>query len=283
MSNPLDPVEGPSANPKARFDRDRTESMTDEPRSGEGGRVRSLRSLALIAVAAAIFFCGFVALGIWQLERRVWKLDLIQSVETRVHAAPVPAPGPDRWPAITARQDEYRHIVLTGHFLNDRETFVKAVTDFGGGFWLVTPFVTDRNFTVLVNRGFVSPERRDPGSRPNSQIDGETSVSGLLRITEPGGAFLRSNVPADDRWYSRDVDAIAISRNLQGPVAPYFVDADAGSSDVPIGGLTVISFPNNHLVYALTWFGLALLVAGAAGFVAQDEWRMRQQRESPEE
>ena len=81
-------------------------------------------------------------------------------------------------------------------------------------------------------------------------------------MTEPKGAFLRSNNPAEDRWYSRDVAAIAKARGLSS-VAPYFIDADASPNPggLPVGGLTVISFPNTHLIYAITWFALAGLVA----------------------
>jgi surfeit locus 1 family protein len=94
-----------------------------------------------------------------------------------------------------------------------------------------------------------------------------------LRISEPGGGFLRHNDPAGNRWYSRDVAAIAASHGLAG-AAPYFVDAargqdPAGAPDHPTGGLTVISFPNTHLVYALTWYALALMVAGALWWAAR--------------
>src|SRR5690606_20589713 len=89
-------------------------------------------------------------------------------------------------------------------------------------------------------------------------------VAGLLRITEPNGAFLRSNDPATDRWYSRDVTAIAKARGITN-VAPYFIDAGRSASPggLPEGGLTVISFYNNHLIYAATWFALAMMVAVA--------------------
>jgi surfeit locus 1 family protein len=62
-------------------------------------------------------------------------------------------------------------------------------------------------------------------------------------------------------------------------VAPYFVDAEADPSisaetaDYPVRGLTVIAFPNSHLVYALTWYGLALMVLVAAWYVWRDERR----------
>jgi surfeit locus 1 family protein len=105
-------------------------------------------------------------------------------------------------------------------------------------------------------------------------------VAGLLRPTEPKGGFLRANAPGADRWYSRDVAAIAAARHISG-VAPYFIDADAtpNTGGFPVGGLTVVTFRNNHLQYALTWFTLALMVAGAAVFVARDEWRLHRSLE----
>jgi surfeit locus 1 family protein len=113
---------------------------------------------------------------------------------------------------------------------------------------------------VLVNRGFVPADRRDATQRQNPS--GGQTVTGLLRLTEPGGAFLRANDPQAGRWYSRDTQAIAAAQNL-GPVAPYFIDAAAGPDPetLPVGGLTVVRFRNAHLAYALTWFGMALLLA----------------------
>lgn len=240
------------------------------------GRSRPRRTLALIGLLTLLGVAGLTALGVWQLERRVWKLALIERVEERVHAAPVPAPGPGAWPAVSAANDEYRRVRATGTFLNDRETLVQAVTTLGGGFWVLTPFRTDDGFTVLVNRGFVPPDKRDPASRAGGQIAGPTTVTGLLRMTEPKGGFLRSNDPAADRWFSRDVSAIAAARGVSD-AAPYFIDADdtPNPGGFPVGGLTVVSFPNNHLQYALTWFALAIMVAGAGAFVFRHEVRPR--------
>ncbi|MFC7554551.1 SURF1 family cytochrome oxidase biogenesis protein [Pseudoroseomonas wenyumeiae] len=87
---------------------------------------------------------------------------------------------------------------------------------------------------------------------------------------------MRSNDPAADRWHSRDVEAIAAARGLRD-VAPFFLDADAtpNPGGLPVGGLTVVSFPNSHLVYALTWYALALMLAGASAYLAREEWRAR--------
>jgi surfeit locus 1 family protein len=119
---------------------------------------------------------------------------------------------------------------------------------------------------VLVNRGFVPQERRDPRMRISPE--GVVTITGLIRTTEPGGGFLRSNDPAAERWYSRDVAAIARARRLPHP-APFFIDADASPNPggYPVGGLTVVAFRNNHLMYAITWFGLAALAALGAVLV----------------
>lgn len=230
---------------------------------------------ALLGLAGLAGIAGLLALGTWQLERRVWKHELIARVESRIHAAPVAAPGSAAWPAIGAG-DAYRRLRVTGHFLHGQETLVTAATEHGSGYWVLTPLVSGDGFTVLVNRGFVPPERRDPATRAAGQTAGVVTVTGLLRLAEPGGGFLRANDPGAGRWYSRDVAAIAAAHGLGG-AAPYFIDADAAPNvgELPIGGLTVIAFPDNHLVYALTWFALAAMLAGWLGYGLYDRLRPR--------
>jgi surfeit locus 1 family protein len=236
----------------------------------ERGRLKA-RHFAL-AVFGLVLFAAFIALGIWQVERRSWKLALIARVDARVHAAPVSAPGPKEWPAVTAARDEYRHVRLEGHLLNGEETLVYTATDLGPGYWVMTPLKRDDGTIVLVNRGFVPTARRDPSSRRQGEVKGEVTITGLLRISEPSWTFLRSNKPAENRWYSRDVAAIAKARHLSD-VAPYFVDADKtpNPGGLPVGGLTRIHFRNAHLQYAITWFALALMVIVGAFIVVKYE------------
>ena len=231
------------------------------------------RPLALriaLALLAALLFAGFFALGTWQVERRAWKLALIERTDQRVHAAPVAPPAIDRWPQVDVADDEYRHVQLDGRFLHDKETLVQATTDLGSGYWVLTPLQLADGSIVLVNRGFVLPAQRERGARADNEPAGPVRVTGLLRMTEPKGALLRRNEPAAGRWYSRDVKAIAEARGLPAvaAVAPYFVDLDADPGAArgrpPVGGLTVIAFNNNHLVYALTWYSLALMMLGLA-------------------
>ena len=233
------------------------EGALRSPRSG-------LRSRLLPGLTVLVAF-GLLALGIWQIERRVGKLELIRQIDARVGAPAVDAPPPSAWPAISASSDAYRHVRASGEWLRDSDTRVQAVTALGAGSWLLTPLRTEAGFIVLVNRGFVAADNKT--AMPVLPPRGE--VTGLLRVSEPKGGFLRSNDPAADRWFSRDVAAIARARGL-GDVAPYFIDAAADPGQpVPAGGLTVINLPNNHLVYALTWFVLAAM----AGYFAIRLWR----------
>ncbi|OKH87163.1 SURF1 family protein [Thalassospira sp. TSL5-1] len=234
------------------------------------GQPRSKATRIILAIIAAILFCGFVALGIWQIERRAWKLDLIERVTTRVAAPVQAAPRQADWAQVNRKDDEYRHVTVTGTFLNDKETQVYTSTDYGAGYWVMTPMVrADSGAIIMINRGFVPSDHKEPATRAEGQPQGVVTINGLLRMDEPGGTFLRDNVPADNRWYSRDVKAMAEHDGLDAnQVAPYFIDADAQKNPggLPIGGLTQIRFNNSHLVYAITWFSLALMVAAGAWY-----------------
>jgi surfeit locus 1 family protein len=227
-------------------------------------RRRSPLALTLLGGIALLLIAGLMALGVWQLQRRVWKLDLIAQIDQRIHAPAVDAPGPAAWSAIEA----YRRVRAAGVFLKDGDTLVQAVTTLGGGYWVLTPLQTDAGFTILVNRGFVSGDGKDKSR--DAMAPGRVEVTGLLRLTEPKSGFLRANDPAADRWHSRDVAAIAQARKL-ADVAPYFIDADAVPGAGPVGGLTVVSLPNSHLVYALTWFALAAMLAGGLAYAVRSE------------
>jgi len=250
--------------------------MSDDNAQRRGPRSKFI--LAALALLAALLFVVFAGLGTWQVKRLFWKLDLIERVDQRVKAPATAAPPPSQWAQVRLDTDEYRPVRLQGRFLHEHETLVQASTVLGAGFWVLTPLKAADGTVVLVNRGFVPPDKRSRASRSGAEPQGEVTLVGLLRMTEPRGGFLRENDPVGQRWYSRDVQAIAASHGL-AQVAPYFVDAEADSSrEWPAGGLTVIAFKNNHLVYAITWYTLALMVLGGAWFVRRDELKLRQGR-----
>jgi surfeit locus 1 family protein len=163
--------------------------------------------------------------------------------------------------------------------LNEAATPVQALTVFGSGYWIMTPLKRADDSIIFINRGFVPADaggelaksNAAPGNTPQGA---PVTIVGLLRLSEPGGGFLRRNDPSANRWYSRDVAAMAKARGLES-VAPYFIDADRASSPGPVGrsplgGLTVISFYNNHLVYAITWYTLALMIPVALWLARRD-------------
>jgi surfeit locus 1 family protein len=228
---------------------------------------RAIFAACLILLAAAL-----AALGTWQVERLAWKRDLIARVDQRVHAPPVPAPARADWNKVNATDDEYRRVTAVGTLANDKETLVYASTMLGPGYWVMAPLTLADGTSILVNRGFVPTDRRDQASRREGELSGPIEITGLLRMTEPKGSLLQSNDAATDRWYSRDIAAIAEKRGVSA-AAPYFIDADASANPggLPVGGLTIIEFPNNHLVYAITWYGLAAMVLALLVFILRGE------------
>ncbi|AVT06477.1 surfeit locus 1 family protein [Paracidovorax avenae] len=260
-----------------------------------GTRRRSPLLKAMLILVGIALFLGFLGLGTWQVQRRAWKLALIERVDQRVHAAPVPVPPPAQWPQVDAPGYEYLPVAATGRWLSDKTVLAQATTDLGSGFWVMTPLQQADGTQVLVNRGFVPQDQRArwlPGGEALAAADAggaQASVQGLLRMSEPSGSLLRANDPAAQRWYSRDVAAIAADRQLLR-AAPFFIDAGlpaqrppqaigegaaASAGPWPRAGMTVIRFPNSHLVYAITWYGLALMVVGAGWYVARYEFRPR--------
>ena len=243
--------------------------MTDNQTSS----VKTRRGrIVLVAVIAGLLISGLTALGSWQIQRLSWKHDLIARVEQNIHATPIAAPNLDNWQQADKKALEYRAVSVTGHYLNDKETAVAALTERGSGYWIVTPFQRDSGEVIYINRGYVPSAKRALENRAGGQIDGETSVTGLLRLTEPKGFFLRQNDPEKNIWHARDIAVFAERAKLKN-VPDYFIDANAeqNTADRPQGGLTVVKFADNHLVYALTWFVLALMVLAMAVFFIRHE------------
>lgn len=239
-----------------------------------GARPRG--GIVLILLAAGVAFLILIGLGTWQLERLAWKQELLARVAARIHADPAPFPAPAQWPALTREADEYRRVRVRGTFDHAREVLVYTVRGEdapgplkGQGFLVVTPLLRADGPPVLVNRGFVPAERRDPATRREGQVAGEVEATGLLRFPEAASWFVPANDPARGAFYRMDPREIAMAAGVAG-AAPLVLDIEAGAAPggLPAGGATRIAFPNRHLEYALTWYGLAAALVGVtAAFV----------------
>lgn len=203
-----------------------------------------------------------VGLGSWQIERLHWKLDLIATIKQRMAAAPAPVPAPDEWGSLDLQNLEYRHLKLEGRYLNQRELHYFAQDDEGAaGYDIITPLVLGDGSMVLVDRGFVPIGRKDPATRQQGQIEGETIVTGVARAPQATGLFTAPDDVAGNIWFTRDPAKMAEALDLS-PVAPFYVEADKTPNlgGLPLGGRTQVEIRNQHFEYALTWFGLAIVL-----------------------
>ena len=219
-------------------------------------RLRPLLVPAIFTLIAGAFLIG---LGIWQLERLAWKDAIIARIEARTTAAPQRLPPPGAWDELKPDDYEYRRVTLAGRFDNAREAYILRASADGPVYHVLTPFAVAGGGTVLVDRGSVPAERRNPATRAAGQLSRPVTVTGLMRPPEGRNAFTPADEPGKDRFYTRDPAEIAAYLQL-ADAAPFVVDADAtpNPGGWPKGGDTIVDVPNNHFSYALTWFGLAL-------------------------
>jgi len=231
--------------------------------------VRRLLAPAIATLIVVVILCG---LGVWQVERLGWKENLIAEVTTRMGAAAIPAPSPQAFSQADPSTLEYQRVTVAGRYLNDHEAHViYSLTEpkgpVGGvGYMVMTPLQTDAGWIVYVNRGFVPGPKADPSTRRDGLIEGETTVTGVIRLPVDRSWFMPGDNAAKNEWFSRDPALYAAAYSLpSSDVAPYIIDAvfdPALPGGLPQGGETIVDFPNNHLGYALTWFGLAACAVG---------------------
>jgi surfeit locus 1 family protein len=243
-------------------------------------RAKAVKGLMLPGALSLLALAVLISLGNWQMQRLAWKEDLIARASERAKLPPAHLPGPDRWSEAHWRQAEYRTFAAAGRFRHDYEVQVYTVlsdakgTYSGAGYWVLTPLeLADKSY-VIVNRGFVPLDRKSPATRKDGQIEGETSVLGLLRAPEETNYFTPANDPAKGAWYSRKPEEIARAFNLKN-VAPFLLDATVSfqAGQLPQPNETKLTFTNNHLGYALTWYGLACTLAGVFFVFARQRLR----------
>jgi surfeit locus 1 family protein len=214
-----------------------------------------------------------LALGSWQLERKAWKDALVASLRERLGAPVAALPAREVWPRLEQRKDEFRRVSFPAEFLHAQEALVYSAgsalrTDVSGpGYWVFTPARLTGGSLVMINRGFVPEANRDPATRSQGQQPGSVEITGYLRWPEQRGLFSPTDDPEHNLWYLRDHAAIAAAKGVE-VAAPFYIDQEAPQAPggVPKAGPLSVSLPNNHLQYALTWFGLALCLVGV--FVA---------------
>jgi surfeit locus 1 family protein len=221
----------------------------------------------LAGALALAAFAVLVGLGLWQVERLQWKEGLIRQIDERIHAAPRPLAEIEELYRMAGDVD-YVPVTAAGTFLHEGERHFLATWKGESGFYVYTPLRLADGRIVFVNRGFVPYAMKDPAKRRMGQVQGTVTVTGLARNALPGkpSSLVPDNDPDGNVFYWKDRDGMARSARLPATVEilPVFIDADAAPNPggLPVGGVTMVEMPNNHLQYAVTWFGLAAALAG---------------------
>ena len=215
-------------------------------------------------VFALAAFIVLIGLGTWQLERKAWKEALIGALDERVRAEPVPLPPPERWPMLDPASDEFRRMAFTASFASGSEALVYGSGSgvrpdvSGPGYWVFAPAELASGGVVAVNRGFVPEGQQDPKTHPPPA--GRIDLVGALRWPEPRGSFVPKDDPARNLWFVRDHLAMAQAKGW-GSVAPFYLELETSTGPLPRAGRLAPSLRNDHLQYAMTWYGLATVLA----------------------
>jgi surfeit locus 1 family protein len=236
---------------------------------------KRLRTILWPGISATIALAILASLGTWQLQRLAWKEDLIGRIKSRAHSEPAPLPPREEWAKMASGDYEYFPVRVAGVFEHAREALVFRPA--GGaekqpGYHVMTPLeLKGSGGTIFINRGFVPEALKAPSARPLGQVAGEVIVKGLLRAPEPRSMFTPGDQPTQGLWYTRDPAAMAKHFGIEH-AAPFSIDADATPQPGgwPKGGATVVSIRNDHLAYAVTWYGIAATLVGVFGVFA---WR----------
>ena len=245
-----------------------------------GGAPRQLTGVAGPAIAALIVIAGLLGLGNWQLDRKTWKEGLIATLQQRLAAAPAQLPPPERWGGLDPAQDEYRRVRFTAELVPGQEALVfTSGSAFrpdvsGPGYWVFAPARLPGGGVVVVDRGFVPEGRQERAARAAGDIAGRIDMVGVMRWPESSSWFLPQADPGHNLWFARNPAAIARAKSW-GEVAPFFIELEspAPPGGLPLPGPLKVNLPDDHLQYAITWFGLAAVVLASFAFWLRSRWR----------
>jgi surfeit locus 1 family protein len=213
-----------------------------------------------LTFASVVLFASLISLGVWQLDRLQWKLGLIAQVNRNMHAAPVSVDAALKMGQVA----QYHRVALDGRFDNTKETYIFGTENAAPVYHVIVPFRTRDGRVFLVDRGVVPKDKLGPAARRAGQIDGDTRVVGVWRTPDPPGSFTPAPDPVRRIWFAHDLNGIANADGIAKLGAPVVIEADAtpNPGGWPKGGQTVVTFRNEHLQYAITWFGLAAVLFG---------------------
>ena len=239
-------------------------NMTASP-----SRIRSSIVVPILFAITAV--ATFLALGTWQVQRKAWKENLIKTMDERISAAPIDLPARALWPQLDAAQDEFRQVRFSATVVPGTAAFVYAgapasQSDMPGpGYWVFSLARLGNGDQVVINRGFVPDARKDAVTAADPS--GSIAMLGVMRWPQAPGYFTPNHDPDRSLWFVRDHIAIAAGKGWGG-VAPFYIDLEgpAPPGGLPRPGTPAVQLRNEHLQYAITWYGLAAVVSIMFGY-----------------
>jgi len=232
------------------------------------------RGLVLPSLATFLVFVILFALGTWQLQRKAWKQELIDTLTRKFAAAPVELPPPSQWPALRQDRDEFTRVKFRAQYRPGQEAVVWATGSGlrddvkGPGVFVFTPARLASGETVVINRGYVANLTPTGATARPAPAEGPAEITGILRWPEPKGWELTAAYDKGAQlWFVRDQLAMAQEYGWQA-VAPFYIEREAQQppDGLPPPGPLKATLPNNHLQYAVIWYGLAAVLLGVFGF-----------------
>jgi surfeit locus 1 family protein len=236
------------------------------PRPGQGTEGEESRARLTVPILfTLVSVATFIGLGTWQIDRKAWKEALIETLDQRLSADPTELPPLARWADMQRADDEFRRVKLRVEFPSGREALMYSGAPAlrpdikAPGYFVFALARTRDEAALVINRGYVPQPIGQAGSY--AAPSGVVEVVGALRWPEAATPFVRPYDPAAGIWFVRDHVAMA-AHNGWGAVAPFYLELESPqpAGGFPRAGALRPKLRNEHLQYAITWYGLALVV-----------------------
>ena len=209
-----------------------------------------------LTVFAFPCFVILLILGTWQLYRLDWKNNLIANYNNNFNMSPVSIS--DLFSG--ELEFKFRRVFIKGEFDHKNEINLIGKTYEGNaGYHIVTPFILENQKIIYINRGWVPKKYIDKSKREFSLIEGKTSLTGLIRMPQRKGYFVPENEPENGFWFTIKPDEINNFLKINAEAGFYIDELNIDEKlKIPMPANGKITIPNNHLQYAITWYGIAL-------------------------
>ncbi len=207
-----------------------------------------------------------ISLGVWQVQRLAWKKDVLAEIDTRIAADPVDLPA-----TVSAELNKYLPVAISGDMEPGEIHVLVSVKQVGAGYRIIQSFSTEDR-TILVDRGFVPTTEKQ-----TERLNGPMTVTGNLHWPDEIDSYTPEPDIDANIWFARDVPNLAAALGAEPILLIARSETDPGITPLPVD---TAGIPNDHLQYAITWFGLALVWAAMTGYFL---WRNRAPSESEEQ